>query len=68
MEVLQRLKAKIENLHTSYTTIKEENERLKQQLQNSSSLHDEVARLKEELAQKDSEIEAIIQKVEALLG
>ncbi|HHO42681.1 MAG TPA: cell division protein ZapB [Epsilonproteobacteria bacterium] len=68
MEVLERLKTKIEHLLTSYSAIKEENEKLKEQVNNSSLLHDEIRALKEELAKKDAEIEAIIQKVEALLA
>lgn len=68
MEILERLSAKIDGLKEAYEVLKRENDELKSQLSGSGSLQDEVVKLKEELAQKDVEIEAIIEKVEALLA
>jgi phage host-nuclease inhibitor protein Gam len=68
MEILERLSTKIDGLKEAYEVLKHENDELKSQLNNSGSLQDEVTRLKSELAQKDAEIEAIIEKVETLLA
>ena len=68
MEILERLSTKIDGLKEAYKALKHENDELKSQLNNSGSLQDEVIRLKSELAQKDAEIEAIIEKVETLLA
>ena len=68
MEILERLSAKIDGLNKAYETLKSENKELKAQLNGSSSLQNEITKLKEELAQKDAEIEAIIEKVETLLA
>ncbi len=68
MEILERLSAKIDGLKEAYEVLKRENDELKSQLSGSGSLQDEVTRLKSELAQKDVEIEAIIEKVETLLA
>ncbi len=68
MEILERLSAKIDGLKEAYEVLKHENDELKSQISSSGSLQDEVTRLKSELAQKDAEIEAIIEKVETLLA
>ena len=89
MNVLEKLKNKIEEWKTQYEAIKLENQDLKSQLANVASLQDEqqmlinklkseaercdsleftIEELKEELKEKDTEIEKIIAQVEALLG
>jgi len=68
MEVLERLSTKVDGLKAAYEALKRENDELKSQINSSGSLQDEVTKLKSELAQKDAEIEAIIEKVETLLA
>lgn len=67
MYALQRLQDKIEELKLSFDILKEENEELKMQISNIVPLEEEIVLLRGELAQKDTEIEAIIAKIEALL-
>ena len=74
MNALVRLQDKIHELKTQYETIKNQNEDLKNQLaevasaQKCQNLENVIEELKQELAQKDAEIEKIIAQVEALLA
>jgi len=81
MTALERLKAKIDEWKTNYETIAKENEELKTQLANGGSsvqdttqLEEEIvrlnaliAKLEQEIEEKDVEIENILENVEALL-
>lgn len=83
MSAIHRLREKIDDLKANFLTIQKENEELKLQSEIPtqsddkliSSLRSDIANrnqqikeLKDELAEKDEEIEAIITKVETLLG
>lgn len=67
MQALQRLQDKIEELKLSFDILKEENDELRLKVSNIAPLEEEILVLRGELAQKDTEIEAIIAKIEALL-
>ena len=83
MSALERLKEKVEHMRENFVRLEEENASLKKELeaarQNSSSEEleelkkeliakdDLIATLRQEIENKDAEIEAIISKVEALL-
>jgi predicted RNase H-like nuclease (RuvC/YqgF family) len=67
MQALQRLQDKIEELKLSFDILKEENDELRLKVSNIAPLEEEIVLLRGELAQKDTEIEAIIAKIEALL-
>jgi len=83
MSALERLKEKVEHMRENFVKLEEENASLKKELeaarQNSSSEEleelkkeliakdDLIATLRQEIENKDAEIEAIISKVEALL-
>jgi len=58
MNALDRLEEKIQNFKNSYDNLKEENIVLKTNLENAQL----------ELLKKEDQIEAVIQKVEALLS
>lgn len=83
MSAIHRLREKIDDLKANFLTIQKENEELKLQSEIPtqsddkliSSLRSDIANrnqqikeLKDELAEKDEEIEAIITKVETLIG
>ena len=76
MDVLKRLKDKIEELKKNYEKLEQENLELKKRLEASSDieceeeikkLKDEIERLKQEIEEKDVEIESILENIEALL-
>jgi len=83
MSAIQRLREKIDEFKADFLRIKQENEELKlhseipadsddelvASLRNDiASRNEQIKELKDELAEKDLEIEAIITKVETLLG
>ena len=72
MSALQRLQEKIEQWRVDHEGLKNENSQLKHDLNNSSGAHGEkdalVESLRNELAEKDAEIEKIIAQVESLLS
>jgi len=76
MTALERLKAKIDEWKSNYETIAKENEELKKQLENCAdagdaqeiaNLKSQIEQLKDEIAQKDVEIESILENIEELL-
>jgi archaellum component FlaC len=77
MTALERLKAKIDEWKSNYETIAKENQELKAKLENSSNgdcsevianLEAEINNLKQEIEEKDVEIESILESVEELLN
>ena len=83
MSAIEKLKLKIEELKTNFNELHTENKGLKTELESGAgSNEEELSRLKElletkekqilqlknEIVEKDTEIEAIIAKVETLLG
>jgi len=72
MSALQKLQEKIEQWRVDHEAIKSENEQLKIELGNASGAQNEkdsvIESLRNELAEKDSEIEKIIAQVESLLS
>ena len=83
MLAIEKLKIKIESLKQNFNQLQEENRALKAELEQGTgedvkALEDlkellaaketEIAKLKNEIREKDVEIEAIITKVETLLG
>ena len=72
MSALQKLQEKIEQWRVDHEAIKSENEQLKIELGNASGAQGEkdsvIESLRNELAEKDSEIEKIIAQVESLLS
>jgi chromosome segregation ATPase len=72
MSALGRLQEKIQELKEQYEALQQENAQLKAQIQHLSSSHGtqqaSIAELRQELQDKDKEVEAIIAKVEALLS
>ena len=75
MTALERLKAKIDEWKKNYETIAKENEELKEKLENCgdgnvqdvTQLEEEIAKLKQEIEEKDIEIESILENIEELL-
>jgi len=76
MTALERLKAKIDEWKSNYETIAKENEELKKELENCAdagdaqeiaNLKSQIEQLKDEIAQKDVEIEGILENIEELL-
>jgi chromosome segregation ATPase len=71
MSALQRLQEKIEQWRVDHEALKSENAQLKIELNNVSGSHGEkdslIESLRNELAEKDEEIEKIIAQVESLL-
>jgi chromosome segregation ATPase len=71
MSALQRLQEKIEQWRMDHESLKSENAQLKIELNNVSGSHGEkdsiIESLRNELAEKDEEIEKIIAQVESLL-
>jgi len=78
MTALERLKSKIDEWKSNYELIAKENQELKAKLANSgissdceeeiSRLNQEIGSLKHELAEKDVEIESILENIEELLN
>ena len=72
MAALQKLQEKIEQWRADHETLKSENAQLKIELSNVSGSQSEqesqIAALKRELEEKDTEIEKIIAQVESLLA
>jgi cell division protein ZapB len=72
MSALQRLQEKIEQWRVDHESLKSENAQLKIELDNASGVHGEkdslIESLRNELAEKDVEIEKIIAQVESLLS
>ena len=72
MAALQKLQEKITQWKADHEALKNENAQLKADLSNVSGAQNEqeaqIAALKRELEEKDSEIEKIIAQVEALLA
>jgi len=72
MSALQRLQEKIEQWRVDHEALKNENGQLREELGNSSGAHGEkdsiIESLRNELAEKDAEIEKIIAQVESLLS
>lgn len=67
MQTLNRLQDKIQAFRESYDALKLENKELRAQVDMTSLYEEEIAMLKQELSQKDAEIESIIAKIESLL-
>jgi archaellum component FlaC len=70
MSAIARLQAKIEQLKSKYEATKNENKKLKSQLETLSDGNDfqeTIERLQNELNQRDKEIDEIVAKVESLL-
>ena len=72
MNALQKLQEKIEQWRVDHESLKSENAQLKMELSNVSGSQNEqeaqIAALKNELEEKDAEIEKIITQVESLLS
>ena len=72
MSALQRLQEKIEQWRRDHESLKKENEQLKVELRNASGAQGEkdalIETLRQELEEKDAEIEKIIAQVESLLS
>ena len=72
MSALQKLQEKIEQWRADHEALKSENAQLKVQLSTVSGTQNEqevqIAALKRELEEKDTEIEKIIAQVESLLA
>jgi len=72
MSALQKLQEKIEQWRVDHESIKAENAQLKVELGNASGAQGEkdtlIETLRNELAEKDAEIEKIIAQVESLLS
>jgi len=71
MSALQKLQEKIEEWKKDHEALKAENAELKLQLENVSLQEDQTSQieaLKHDMAEKDAEIEKIVEQVEALLG
>ena len=72
MSALQRLQEKIEQWRVDHESLKSENAQLKIELSNVSGSQNEqeaqIAALRSELEEKDTEIEKIIAQVETLLA
>ena len=72
MSALQRLQEKIEQWRVDHEALKSENAQLKVELSNASGSQTEqasqIAALRSELEEKDTEIEKIIAQVESLLS
>ena len=72
MSALQKLQEKIEQWRVDHEAIKSENAQLKVDLNNASGAQGEkdsvIESLRNELAEKDAEIEKIIAQVESLLS
>ena len=72
MTALQRLQEKIEQWRVDHEALKSENAQLKEELSNASGSQNEqasqIAALRSELEEKDTEIEKIIAQVESLLS
>ncbi len=72
MNVLEKLGQKIDELLSRVSTLKEENEALRQELVNTKAQCEiktaEIQRLQELNAQKEREIEEIVNKIESMIG
>jgi chromosome segregation ATPase len=72
MSALQKLQEKIEQWRVDHEALKGENAKLRGELSNVSEYQNEqeveIAALKRELEEKDTEIEKIIAQVETLLA
>lgn len=72
MDALQRLQEKIEELKDNYLVMKNEISELKSQLERVYSSNGEqqnvIVQLKNELEEKDREIEGVVAKIEELLA
>ena len=83
MSAIEKLKLKIEELKTNFNELHTENKGLKTELESGAGSNEEelnrlkelletkekqILQLKNEIVEKDTEIEAIIAKVETLLG
>jgi len=72
MSALQKLQEKIEQWRVDHEALKSENAQLKMELSNASGSQSQqeaqIATLKRELEEKDTEIEKIIAQVESLLA
>ena len=83
MSAIEKLKLKIEELKTNFNELHTENKGLKTELESGAGSNEEelnrlkelletkekqILQLKNEITEKDTEIEAIIAKVETLLG
>ena len=72
MSALQKLQEKIEQWRADHEALKSENAQLKVELSNVSGSKNaqeaQIATLKRELEEKDTEIEKIIAQVESLLA
>ena len=72
MNVLEKLGQKIDELLSRVSALKEENEALRQELVNTKAQCEiktaEIQRLQELNAQKEREIEEIVNKIESMIG
>ena len=72
LPVIEQLSKKIDEVLAQMRTLKEENARLRNELVAVKAQNEakdaQIAKLNEELAMKDLEIEEVIGKIEAILG
>ncbi|WP_353661881.1 hypothetical protein [Hydrogenimonas sp. SS33] len=72
LPVIEQLSRKIDEVLSQLKTLKEENARLRNELVAAKAQNEakdaQIAKLNEELAMKDLEIEEVIGKIEAILG
>ncbi|SFV58171.1 hypothetical protein MNB_SM-7-1308 [hydrothermal vent metagenome] len=72
MNALEKLGQKIDELLIKMSALKEENETLRQELVNTKAQceikNTEIQRLQELNAQKEREIEEIVEKIESIMG
>ena len=72
LSAIEQLSKKIDEVVTQLKTLKEENGRLRNELVAAKAQNEakdaQIAKLNEELAMKDLEIEEVIGKIEAILG
>ena len=72
LPVIEQLSRKIDEVLSQLRTLKEENARLRNELVAVKAQNEakdaQIAKLNEELAMKDLEIEEVIGKIEAILG
>ncbi len=72
IDLMEKLEEKIEELVQNYTTIKNECESLRTQIVTCKAQNEEkdreIEKLRQELAEKNAQIDAIIKKIESLMS
>ena len=71
IDLIEKLAKKIDDLIHDYSSLKEENEKLRTELVTCKAASEEkdkeIERLREELAMKNMEVDEIIKKIESLV-